>query len=102
MAYDNEEDVRNEVIEFLNKNAAQGTIKQCVRTTYQFKSDNAKDVVWWNNKISSELSLDYYMISEVKLGERKDAEGNRFYEIKKKCNSELQESLDEIIENLED
>lgn len=100
MAYDNETDVRNEVIEFLNDNAVRGTIKQCVRTTYQFKSDDTKDVLWWNKAISSQLSLDYYTVSEIKLGDRTDNKGNRFYELKKKCNPDLQESLEEVLEKL--
>ena len=93
-AYDTEEDVREKVITFLNENGGK-EIKQCLRSNYTFKSGN--DVVWWNGKIKNNLSLDYYQISEVKLGERTDDEGSRFFEIKKKCNSELQMFVDDTL-----
>jgi hypothetical protein len=101
LAYDNEDDVRNEVITFLHENG--GTeIRQCVQTTYQFKSDNNKDVVWWDTQINNQLSLGYYMINEVKLGDRRNNAGNRFFELKRKCDDSLQKSAQEILDKLKE
>lgn len=99
-AYDNEENVRNEVIEFLYKNKAKD-IKQCLNTTYHFKS--VLNVVDWKTKIErSGLNLDFFLINEVLLGERVNNEGNRLYEIEKKCNPELRESAQDILDGLDD
>lgn len=99
-AYDNGENVRNEVIEFLYNNGAKD-IKQCLNTTYHFKS--VLNVVDWKTRIeNSALDLDFFLINEVLLGERLNNEGNRLYEIEKKCNPELRESAQEILDNLKD
>jgi hypothetical protein len=99
-AYDNQEDVRESVLNFLNENGAT-EIEQCLNTTYKFKS--RLDVIQWKAKIErSDLNLNFFLINEVLLGERENKNGQRLYEIAKKCNLELKQSAQEILDNLDD
>lgn len=92
-AYDTEADERENVIRFfLENNASQ--LKQCLNTTYFFKSEN--DVVWWDRKILDDLNLDYHLINEVKLGDRRNSNNEMLYELKKRCNPDLQDFVDEV------
>lgn len=99
-AYDNQENVRENVLKFLYENGAI-EIEQCLNTTYKFKS--RLNVTQWKSKItSSDLDLDFFLINEVLLGERENRNKQKLYEISKKCNIELKESAQEILDNLDD